>query len=120
MDEYGNLYPTNHYTSMNVKDCLDEINPQVFLGIHIPCSNYMPDYSPYDTLLIANDRTPRLNEDCVILLGGRLFLAKRVQTLDGVCFHSIRDERPHVTEAELDSILGYVAGVKTDNSYMLR
>lgn len=90
----------------------------MFLGIIVTCSNYMPNYSPYDILLIANDRPPKLNEDCVILLCGKLYLAKRVQTMDGIVFRSIRDGHPHVTEHELDSIIGYIAGVKLDYAYL--
>jgi hypothetical protein len=118
MDADGNLFPTNNYTFINIKDCTKEIKSQVFLGISVTCSNYMPNYSPYDILLIANDRPPKLNEDCVILLCGKLYLAKRVQTMEGIVFHSIRDGQPCVTEAELDSIIGYVAGVKLDYSYL--
>lgn len=118
IDDKGNLFPSNNFSTINIKDCSRDIKPQVFLGISINCSNYMPNYSPYDILLIANDRPPKLNEDCVILLCGKLYLVRRVQTINGIVFHSIRDGHPFVTEDELDCIIGYVAGVKLDYAYL--
>jgi hypothetical protein len=118
MDEDGNLFPTNDFTTVNIKECSRDIKSQVFLGISVTCSYYMPSYSPYDILLIANDRPPKLNEDCVILFCGKLYLARRIQTVDGAIYHSIRDEHLSITETEIDYILGYVAGVKLDNAYL--
>ncbi len=118
VDAKGNLFPSNDFTIINIKDCPPDIKPQVFLGIHLNCPNYMPAYSPYDVLLIANDRPPKPNEDCVILHCGKIYLARRVQTEDGAVFYSIRDRQPHVTEKEIDRIIGYIAGVKIDDTYL--
>lgn len=120
MDANGNLYPTNDYTTINIKDCPVVIKPQVFLGICMSCANYMPHYSPYDILLIANDRPPKPNEDCVILHCGKLYLARRVHEAEGIMFRSIRDGHLHASEAELDSIIGYIAGVKLEHTYILK
>lgn len=118
VDSYGNLFPTNEYTTMNIKDCPKGIKSQVFLGIRMSCANYMPRYSPYDILLIANDRPPRPNEDCVILHCGKLYLTRRIQDADGIRFRSIRDGHLHASEAEVDGIIGYIAGVKLDSAYI--
>ena len=120
IDESGHMIPSNDYAKVNVKHLSQKKNPQIFLGLRIPCSDYLPIFSPYDILLLANDRLPKINEICAILLSGKLYLAKRTQTWSDNVFLSIQDNHLYAKEQDLDSILGYVAGVEIDNSFSMR
>lgn len=106
----GNLKMTTDYSRMDITDLDPEIKGKVFFGINMPCDHYMPKYSPYDILLIANDRPPRRNEHALIQMNGILHLSKRIIDRDRVMYYSIRDGKYRVDESDIEELVGYVAG----------
>ena len=71
----------------------------------------MPAYSPYDILLIANDRDAKTNENVLIRTDGNLFLAKR-KIENGIAkYYSIRDGKFRLDEDNVDEVIGYIAHV---------
>lgn len=109
-NENGNLKITSVYSKADITNVNDEVKGKVFFGITMPCEHYMPYYSPYDILLIANDRSPRLSENCLIRMNGLLHIAKR-KTENGIArYYSIRDGKYRVNESDIDELIGYVAG----------
>lgn len=115
----GNLLLTSEYKHINIDHVQDSIRSKIFLGIKLKCEYYMPTYSPYDILLIANDRKPSLHENSVIVCSGCIFIAKRKsETINGqqiVRYYSIRDEKPRLYEDEIEEVIGYIAGTCTDD-----
>ena len=65
-NQNGNLKITTDYKHIDITDIDKECSCKVFFGITMPCDNYMPVYSPYDILLIANDRQPTVHENSLI------------------------------------------------------
>lgn len=116
----GNLKMSSKYSLIDISEIPLSIRPKVFVGMKLKCDHYMPIYSPYDILLIANDRDPHLSENCVILVCDCLFIAKRkVETINGqevVRYYSIRDQKPRLYEDEVEELIGYIAGVYTDTN----
>ena len=112
---HGHLNPTNEFVPLNIDDFSNEIKAKVFIGIQITCEHYMPHYSPYDILLLANDRNAKLNEHCVILYYGKLFIATRsevtIHEKKTVQYTFIRNNKLVVTEDEIDELIGYVVDV---------
>lgn len=111
---------TSDYSLIDISEIPSSIRSKIFIGIKLKCDHYMPIYSPYDILLIANDRTPHLSENCIILASGCLFIAKRkcetIHDKEVVRYYSIRDQKPRLYEDEVEEVIGYVAGVYTDSS----
>ena len=113
----GNILLSNNFELMEISELSSMIRPKVFMGIKLPCDNYMPQYGTGDVLLIANDRRPMVNEVSVIIFDGFLWLAKRVveEDSDGdpiVKYYSIRDGKFRVAERDIDEHIGYVAGIR--------
>ena len=86
----------------------EEYRHKIFFGITMPCENYMPKYSPYDILLIANDRDPKENETSIIRIGANLILSKRKIENNKAKYYSIRDNKYRLDETEIDQLIGYV------------
>lgn len=105
----GNLKITSVYRKINITDIDAEVKGKVFFGITMPCDHYMPIYSPYDILLIANDRFPSFNENCLIRMNGLLHIAKRKVENGVVKYYSIRDGKYRVDETDIDELIGYIA-----------
>lgn len=105
----GNLNITTNYRHIDITDIGEEYRSKVFFGITIPCDNYMPMYSPYDILLIANDRDANANENVLIRTDGNLFLAKRKVENGLVKYYSIRDGKFRLNEEDIDEVVGYIA-----------
>lgn len=105
----GNLKITTNYRHIDITDIGEEYRSKVFFGITMPCDNYMPTYSPYDILLIANDRNAKTNENVLIRTGGNLFLAKRKVENGLVKYYSMRDGRFRLNEDNVDEVIGYIA-----------
>ena len=105
----GNLKMTTNYRHIDITDIGEEYRSKVFFGITMPCDNYMPTYSPYDILLIANDRDAKENENVLIRTDGNLFLAKR-KIENGIAkYYSIRDGKFRLDEDNVDEVIGYIA-----------
>lgn len=115
-NENGNLKITTQYRKIDITDLEPEIKGKVFFGITMPCDHYMPIYSPYDILLIANDRPPKPNENCLIRMNGLLHIAKRKSEKGSVRFYSIRDGKYRVDQSEIDELIGYIASKVTESN----
>ena len=106
----GNLKMTTNYPHIDITDIGEEYRSKVFFGITMPCDNYMPIYSPYDILLIANDREPHINENSLLRIDGQLRIAKRKVENGSAKYYSIRDGKFRIDEKDVDEVIGYVAG----------
>ena len=105
----GNLKITTNYRHIDITDIGEEYRSKVFFGVTMPCEHYMPTYSPYDILLIANDRNAKTNENVLIRTDGNLFLAKRKVENGLVKYYSIRDGKFRLNEDNVDEVIGYIA-----------
>lgn len=104
------LHISGDFESIDITDIPQNIKPQIFIGIKTSVDNYMPHYSPYDILLIANDRNPRPTEDSIIIYGNNVFIARRNHCGNGKFeYVSIRDNRFRCFESDIDNVIGYVA-----------
>lgn len=105
----GNLKMTSNYRHIDITDIGEEYRSKIFFGITMPCDNYMPTYSPYDILLIANDREPYRNENSLLRIDGQLRIAKR-KIENGIAkYYSIRDGKYRIDEKDVDEVIGYIA-----------
>ena len=111
----GNLKITTNYRRIDITDIGEEYRSKVFFGITMPCEHYMPTYSPYDILLIANDRNANINENSLIRIDGNLFLAKRKVENGSAKYYSIRDGKFRINEDDVDDVVGYIVGVLNPN-----
>ena len=107
-NEIGNLKITTNYKHIDITDINPEIRNKIFFGITMPCDNYMPTYSPYDILLIANDRNAKGNENSLIRIDGNLYIARR-KVENGIAkYYSIRDGKFRLNEIDVDEVVGYI------------
>lgn len=104
VDNNGNLKPNYDFEDLDISSTKDDIKYKTFLGIQLPDDRYMPYYTPYDILLVANDREPKINEHCVIICGGNMFLARK----ENGKYYSIRDGKFRANEDEKDDFVGYI------------
>ena len=105
----GNLKMTTNYRHIDITDIGEEYRSKVFFGITMPCDNYMPIYSPYDILLVANDREPYYNENSLLRIDGQLRIAKRRVENGLAKYYSIRDGKFRINENDVDEVIGYIA-----------
>lgn len=105
------LYPTMEFDTLDISDYPANIKSKVFLGIKLQTDVYMPTYTPYDILLLANDRPPRDSEKVVIKYRDKLYIARKIQLDDQAAFLSIRDGYFKIKETEIDSYMGYIAAI---------
>lgn len=103
----GNLKITSNYEHIDITDIDTEYRGKIFFGITMPCDNYMPIYSPYDILLIANDREAHINENILIRVDNNLFISR----IKNKKYYSIRDGKFRLNKNEVDEIIGYIACV---------
>lgn len=117
--QHGNLVMGKDIEPIDISTQKESVRTKAFMGISIPCEHFMPLYSPYDTILIANDRRADYNEVVVAEANGYLWLLVRKEEtmMDGkpvARYYSLREHRFVKLETEMDNIIGYVAGVHTD------
>lgn len=105
----GNLKITTNYLHIDISDVDADIRPKIFFGITMPCEQYMPIYSPYDILLIANDRNPNINESSLLRIDGSLYLARRKTDNGTAKYYSLRDGKFRIDEKDVNEVIGYVA-----------
>lgn len=114
-DSNGYLHPTNEFKTLDIDKFSDYVKAKAFMGIKINADYYMPYYSPYDTLLIANDRKPLPNEHCVILYYGKIKIVTRLVRKENdqkiVEYIPIQNRKNRISEHEIDELIGYVADV---------
>lgn len=119
--EYGHLKITSIYHRQNISKVPADLRHKIFFGITMPCDNYMPLYSPYDTLLIANDREAMNNEKCLIRIKKNLYIVKKKIENGETKYYSIRDGKFRLTNDEIDEKIGYVVGyLNQDGSWGVR
>ena len=111
----GNLKITTNYRHIDITDIGEEYRSKVFFGIKMPCEHYMPAYTPYDILLIANDRNPQCNENSLLRIDGFLHIAKRKVEDSIAKYYSIRDGKFRINEEDVDEVVGYIVGVLNPN-----
>lgn len=107
----GNLEITTDYEPLDITDLSQDITSKVFFGIKMPCDHYMPTYSHYDILLIANDREPMSHEHVVVSYNGAMGVAMKRKENGVVNYYSVRDGKFRRSESDRMEVLGYVAGV---------
>lgn len=105
----GNLKLNSVYHRADISSVPAEMRTKIFFGIKMPCDHYMPVYSPYETLLIANDRLPMHNEHCLIRVKKNVYIAKVRLENNEMKFYSIRDGKFRLNRDEIDEIVGYIA-----------
>lgn len=101
----GSLKPTSDFDVIDISHLHSDLRNKVFMALKIPCTHYLPHYTPYHVLLIANDRPPKPTEHCLISLDGALFI---VTKKDGN-YYSIRDKKYRCSDSDVDEFIGYVA-----------
>lgn len=115
----GNLLMTNNFDLYDFKDLEGFISYKVFMGIKIPCNNYMPVLSKGDVLLLANDRNPLQNEMVVVVTDNYAKIVRRKEEIvDGqktANYYSIRNDHFLSKESSSDEIIGYVIKVVQTN-----
>ena len=113
LDEHtdGTFHISGNLHSLDITDIPANIKPQIFCGLSVNTNYYMPFCSPFDTLLIANDRPPKANENSVIVYGDNVFIARRspFPNASGVHeYYSIRDGKFRCLETDIDDVLRYI------------
>ena len=109
----GNLKITTNYRHIDITDIGEEYRSKVFFGITMPCEHYMPAYSPYDILLIANDRNAQGKENSLLRIDKNLYIARRSVENGIAKYYSIRDGKFRLDEDNVDEVIGYIAHVLT-------
>lgn len=98
-------------TDLSTCDIAEDIKNKVFFGLQIPCECFMPVVSPYDILLIANDRVPINGEKVVVLIKDTIFLATCKYENGILQLYGLRDNRYRCTQNEVDEIVGYIPAI---------
>lgn len=101
----GNLKMGTNYEKVDISNVSELHMHKIFFGITMPCDNYMPYYTPYDILLIANDRDAFPNEHVVVRFGKNIGIARL--GADGGLY-SLRDGKYRPSGRYVDEIIGYV------------
>ena len=104
----GNLKITTSYKKVDIGNVNEIYRHKIFFGITMPCDNYMPHYSPYDILLIANDRKPTHTDNALIRIGKYIGIA-RIDFNNKI--YSIRDNKYRCDMNEIDEVIGYICCV---------
>lgn len=111
--EIAGMKIISKYQKFDISNFKEPLKSILFSGISISNDEYMPYYSPYDILLIANDRNPRPNEHVVIRLENYLFIVKQREENGITKYYSIRDGKYRLDKREIDEFIGYIA-LKTE------
>lgn len=115
LSHHGDIKLTSDYMKADISELNKSFASKIFFGIMLPCDYYMPKYSPFDILFIANDRQPTIADCCVIRVGSYIYLATR-KVEEGIArYYSIRDGKYRLNESEIDELIGYVAYKKPIN-----
>ena len=115
LSHHGSIKLTSDYIKADISELDKSFSSKIFFGITLPCDYYMPKYSPFDILFIANDRNPTIADCCVIRVKSCIYLATRKVERGIVRYYSIRDGKYRLDESEIDELIGYVAYKKSFN-----
>lgn len=107
----SDIFPTQNFYPLDISYLPAELGAKIFMGFKIISDNYMPNFTPYDTILIANDREPKHYENSVIIKDGRLYIVRRKVENGQVNYYSIRDGKFRFTKEDTDQLVGYIVTV---------
>jgi len=107
----GNMKQTNDYENMDITHLGDDLAYKIFLGIKIPCLNYLPHYTEGDVLLIANDRDAMRGENTVIKFNDNLVIINRKIEFGEEKYYGLRDGRLRPVDPDHVQVIGYVAKI---------
>lgn len=121
----GRMQYTNIMDSVDIDHLPERAKNVAFLGIKITCENYLPYYTPEETLLLASDREALNGERCVVVNKGRLFIVtKRSYIENGVKkwkYVALMNENIVMPAKSVDEKLGYIIGfLNPDGSWGIR
>lgn len=112
----GILKVTNRFRQIDISGLSEELQHKVFIGLRLSCDFLMPYYSPFDVLLLANDRSPFQREHVVVLIKNDIFLAMQKYEDGHYNYYGIRDGRFKCDESGIDEVIGYVTFVVPDTT----
>ena len=119
-DETGGLLITDQYLPCQLSDSESIQHSNIFMGIQLPCCDYMPDYSPYDYIMLANDRLPKINEDCIILSSGKCYIVKRIPSDKSDTLTCIDKQGKIYYYPAPDDIMGYIVCTQINEEFYQR
>ena len=102
----GSLHISPELGSYDVTGLKSNISAKVKAALVLPCDYYMPTYSPYHVLFLANDREQLRGEHSVVLISGELIIT---EIKEGGCY-SLRDGGFRCPLSSVDEVIGYIAG----------
>lgn len=108
LTDNGDVRLTSDYMKVDISELNKGFSTKIFFGVVLSCDYYMPYYTPYDILFIANDRKPKIKEHCLIRAGKYVYLATRRIENGLPCYYSIRDGKYRANENDIDELIGYV------------
>lgn len=121
----GRMQYTNIMESLVINHLSETVKAVAYMGIKIPCENYMPYYAQDEILLIASDREAVNGERCVVVNNGRLFIVtKRSYIENGLKkwkYVSLLNDKIVMPVKSVDEKLGYIIGfLNPDGSWGIR
>lgn len=81
-----------------------EIRAKAFMCLKPTCDCFMPYASPYNLLIIANDRPPLYNEIVACISSGKFWLIRK----KGDAYQWLRENHFATDHKDIDVIIGYV------------
>lgn len=121
----GRMQYTNVMESLVINHLSETIKAIAYLGIKIPCENYMPYYAEDEILLIASDREAVNGERCVVVNNGRLFIVTKQSYIENGQkkwrYVSLLNNKIVMPAKSVDEKLGYIVGfLNPDGSWGIR
>ncbi len=101
----GTLHLSAEVGIYNVAGLSANLSAKIKAALRVPCDYYMPIYSPYHVLFIANERAQLKGEHSVVLINQELIIT---EIKDGGCY-SLRDGGFRCPLSSVDQVLGYIA-----------
>ena len=101
----GSLHLSSDLGVYNVAGLSANLSAKIKAALRIPCDYYMPIYSPFHVLFIANDRAALKGEHSVVIINQEVIIT---EIKDGGCY-SLRDGGFRCPLSSVDQVLGYIA-----------
>lgn len=101
----GSLHISPELGSYNVAGLKQSVSAKIKAALVLPCDYYMPLYSPYHVLFLANDREPLKGEHSVVVISHELIIT---EIKNGGCY-SLRDGGFRCPVSSVDQVIGYIA-----------
>lgn len=121
----GRMQYTNVMELLVINHLSETIKSVAYLGIKIPCENYMPYYAEDEILLIASDREAVHGERCVVVNNGRLFIVTKQSYIENGQkkwrYVALLNNKIVMPAKSVDEKLGYIVGfLNPDGSWGIR